>query len=194
MKNDELTKQQAEAVIKALNNAIEQGPWEESNFLKAIGKNLSEIRDNFVLQSNSYGNAQSTASAHFANQSAKRYGQQKVYIQIYSSDGKSMHSWEWIVANLPRQMISRPIYAEEEDVKAIIKTKEHKINEAYVAFYIGENDILQVHADKVPIDKLGKPRLFLKDGTLKLDNIDFFAHISDIYHYSQGRLIKVIKE
>ncbi len=190
MKNDELTKQQAEAVLKALNNAIEQGPWEESNFLKAIGKNLCSIRDSFVLQSDSSGK-DSSATRAYANQIARRHGQQKVYIQIYSSDGMNMHSWEWIVANLPRQMISRPIYADEEDVKAIIKTKENKFNEAYVAFYIiGENDILQVNADKVPIDKLGKPRLFLKDGTLKLVNVDYFVHASGIYHYSQGRLIK----
>lgn len=190
MKNDELTKQQVDAVLKAFDNAIEQGPWDESNFLKVIGKNLRGLRDNFVSQINLSESDSSDASAYLANQIALRHGQQKVYIQLYSSDGKNLHSWEWIVANLPRQMISRPIYADEEDVKEIIKTKDNKANEAYVAIYIGQNDILQVSADKVPVDKLGKPRIFLKDGTLKLDNIDYFVHEANRYQYLQGRLSK----
>lgn len=190
MKNDALTQQQADAVLQALDNVITQGPWEESNFLRVIGKNLQAMRDNFVSQMNSPEKEQADANASLANQIALRRDQQKVYIHLYSSDGKSIHSWEWIVANLPRQMISRPIYADEEDVKAIIKTKENKINEAYAVIYIGQDDILQISADKVPVDKLGKHRLFLKDGSIKLDNIVCFVHMADTYHYLQGRLVK----
>ena len=191
MKNDELTKQQADAVLQALDNALEQGPWEQSNFLKVIGKNLRTVRDDFFSQIDTAGKNRADLNAHQANQMALRRGQKKVYIQLYSADGKNMQSWEWIVANLPRQMISRPIYADEDDVKAIIKIKENTINEAYVAIYIDQNDILQISADKVPVDKLGKHRLSLKDGSLKLDNLDAFVHQSGIYHYSQGRLINV---
>lgn len=190
MKNDALTKQQADAVLKALDTALEQGPWGESNFLKVIGRNLRAIRDDFFSQIDTTENDKAVASVHLANQAALRRGLQKVYIQLYSADGKNMRSWEWIVANLPQQMISRPIYENEEDVQAIIKIKENVINEAYVCIYIDQNNILPVSADKVPVDKLGKHRLTLKDGSLKLENMDGFVHQSGIYQYSQGRLIK----
>ncbi len=191
MNNDELTTEQADAVLLALDNAIAQGPWEESNFLRVIGKNLREIRDEFVSGMESSGKVSTDAAANLVHQNILlRRGQKKVCVALYSSNGKNMQSWEWIVTNLPRQMISRPIYLEEEDVKAIIKTKENKINEAYVIIYIDENDILHVNDDKIPMDKLGKPRLLLKDGALKLSNMESFVHQSGTYHYSQGRLIK----
>lgn len=47
-------------------------------------------------------------------------------------------------------MISRPIYAEEEQVKALLKTKENKQNEAYVAIYINSTDIIPF----IPIKQL----------------------------------------
>ncbi len=190
MRNDQLTKQQADAVLRALDDAIVQGPWDESNFLRVIGKNLRLIRDEFVSRVESAEKGSAEATTSLANQLALRRSQQKVFIALYSSDGKNMQSWEWIVTNLPRQMIARAIYANEDDVKAIIKTKENQINEAYVAIYIGEHDILQVSADKVPVDKLGKPRLLLRDGSLKLENIDYFVHQSGTYHYEGSRLVK----
>jgi intracellular multiplication protein IcmQ len=87
-------------------------------------------------------------------------------------------------------MISRPIYADEEDIKALLRTKENKANEGYVSMYISQSDILPLQSDKIPVDKLGKPLLTLKDKSLSLDNINRFVHKSGIYQYSQGRLVK----
>lgn len=190
MKSEALTKQQSDAVLQALNTALEEGPWNESNFLKIIGKNLRAIRDEFANEIES-SIKKPDSNAYLANRIALRRGQQKIYIALYSSDGANLRSWEKILANLPRQMISRPIYSDENDVIAIIKTKEFSINEAYVSIYIGENAILEISADKLPLDKLGKPLLSLKDNALNVDNIIFFVHESNTYEYTQGRLIKV---
>lgn len=190
MKSEALTKQQSDAVLQALNTALEEGPWNESNFLKIIGKNLRAIRDEFANEIES-SIKKPDSNAYLANRMALRRGQQKIYIALYSSDGANLRSWEKILANLPRQMISRPIYSDENDVIAIIKTKEFRINEAYVSIYIGENEILEISADKLPLDKLGKPLLSLKDKALNVDNIIFFVHESNTYEYKQGRLIKV---
>ena len=46
--NDELTKQQVDAILKALDDAIQQGPWGTSSFLRVIGKSLLEIREGFA--------------------------------------------------------------------------------------------------------------------------------------------------
>lgn len=187
---DELTEQQTNDVLKALDDAIEKGPWEESNFLRVIGKNLREIRENFASQLSISEQERSKVEAHLANKAAIRSGQLEIFVALYSSEGNNLQSWERIVANLPRQIISRPIYANEDDVKFIIKSKENKINEAYVSIFINQSDVLPVAEDKIPLDKFGKPLISLKDRAINLENISRFIHLTNIYSYSKGRLIK----
>ncbi|KTC66541.1 IcmQ protein (plasmid) [Legionella adelaidensis] len=185
---EELSEQQHEAILKALEEAIESGPWEESSFLRIIGKNLRDIRDKYEQQIQ--GSEKNKTASNLATQTALHNDQIEVFIGLYSFDGSNMQSWERILTNLPRQMISRPIYAEEQDIKNIIRTKENKINEAYVAIYINQLDILPTSSDKTPTDKLGKALLTLKDKSLSLENITRFVHISGIYKYNNGRLLK----
>lgn len=187
---DQLSDEQSAAILKALNEAIENGPWDQSSFLKVIGKNLNQIRDSFLSQLGARTPSQLKAQSHLVNQMATRGDQQEVYVSLYSADGANLVSWERIVANLPRQMISRPIYAAEEDIQALLKIKENKINEAYVAIYINQVDILPMTREKAPTDKLGKSLLCLKDKTLILDNISRFVHQSGVYRYERTRLIK----
>lgn len=190
MKN-ELTKQQIDAILKAFDKAITTGPWDKSNFLRVIGKNLKELRDNFANQLGSNQDlAKSTREALPAKRNLQETGQQEIFIALYSSEGSNLQSWERILANLPRQIVSRPIYDNEEGVKALIKSKENKVNEAYVAAYIAQADILSIPQDKRPLDRFGKPLMSLKDRSLSLDNIIRFVHISGNYQYTKGRLIK----
>ncbi|HRD69094.1 MAG TPA: Dot/Icm secretion system protein IcmQ [Legionella sp.] len=188
---DRLSDEQNDAILNALNDAIEKGPWEQSSFLKVIGKNLVEIRDDFLTQLGASTKAQLRAESNLANRLALRSGQQEVYVSLYSADGNNLQTWERIVANLPRQMISRPIYAREDDIKSLLKTKENKKNEAYVAIFINQGDILPLAPDKASVDKLGTVLLALKDKTLNLDNISRFVHFTGTYHYVQGRLTKI---
>lgn len=189
---DELTEQQAQTILKALDETIATGPWEESNFLRVIGKNLREIRENFAKQLGGDLRMQEKykTESNLANRIALRAGQQEVFIALYSTEGTNMQAWERILANLPRQMISRPIYADEKDVQYSIKAKANKANEAYVAIYIDQNDLLTVAQDKIPMDKHGRPLLSLKDRSLNLENIIRFVHLSGVYRYSKGRLVK----
>lgn len=187
---DELSEQQTDAILKALDEAIGAGPWDESNFLRVIGKNLREIREGFANKLNAPELEKSRIAAHLANRIALRSGQQEIFVALYSSDGANLQSWERILVNLPKQMISRPIYANEEDIQAIIKTKTNKNNEAYVSMYISQSDILELSPDRTPKDRLGKPLLTLKDKSLSLDNINRFVHTTGTYQYGQGRLIR----
>lgn len=187
---DELSEQQTDEILKALDEAIANGPWDESNFLRVIGKNLREIRDEFFNQLHAPGHEKLKVASHLANRIALRSGQQEIFIALYSSNGTNLQSWERILMNLPKQMISRPVYNNEDDLKAMIRTKENKNNEAYVSMYISKGDILTLSADRTPMDKLGKPLLSLKDKSLSLDNINHFVHASGTYLYTQGRLVK----
>ncbi|KTC68123.1 IcmQ protein [Legionella birminghamensis] len=186
---ENLGDKQAEDILKALDEAIESGPWEESNFLRVIGKNLREIRENYS-RSLSSSSAKNNSNATLLNRVALRSGQQEVFIALYSSEGNNLQSWERILANLPRQVISRPIYTDEENVKFMIKSKENKLNEAYISVFINQSDILLLSADKTPQDKFGKPLLTLKDRAINLENINRFVHYSGTYKYMKGRLIK----
>lgn len=187
---DELTEQQVEAILDALNEAIETGPWEESNFLRVIGKNLRQIRDNFISETGIIDQGVESSSESQGAYTLKA-GQQEIFISLYSSDGSNMQAWERILANLPKQMISRPIYEHENSVNYLIKSKENKINEAYVAVVINQSDLLTMPSDRTPIDKFGKPLLTIKDRALSLDNIKRFIHFSGEYYYQKGRLIKI---
>lgn len=189
--NDKLTDEQAKEILDALNKAIADGPWDRSNFLKVVGKNLTAVRDDFLSQLGASTQAQLRIEQRLANQQKLRTTQREVYVALYSSNGMNMLTWERIVVNLPTQMISRPIYALEDDIKEAIKAKENKINEAYVAIYINESDILEQAADKVAVDRLGKSLLYLKDKTLSLDNITRFVHHSGVYKLEKNHLVKI---
>ncbi|MCW8398710.1 Dot/Icm secretion system protein IcmQ [Legionella sp. PATHC038] len=190
MTKEKFTKEHNDAILKALDYAIQNGPWDKSNFLRSIGNRLVGIRDNFSKKINARSQAQIQSDTNLANRLALRGNQQEVFISLYTSDGSNLQSWERIIFNLPRQMISRPIYEQEDQVKALIKSKENKQNEAYVGIYINKTDIIPLAPDKILYDRLGSPLLTLKDRSLDLENITQFVHISGIYKYSRGRLTK----
>lgn len=191
MKKNELTKQQVDEILKILDDLVKQTGWDSSMFLRLINKNLQTIRDDFLAKVETVYHLKNTkTSSNLSNRVAIRSGQQEVYISLYSADGGNMQAWERIVLNLPRYMISRPIYALEEDVNQIIRHKENQINEAYVAVYVNQSDILSV-GDKTPYDKLGKALLTLKDQSFTLSNINRFVHTSGVYCIEHGELIKI---
>ncbi|MDX1837503.1 Dot/Icm secretion system protein IcmQ [Legionella taurinensis] len=188
MRDDDV-QEQIDILIKTLNEAIDNGPWEDSNFLRVVGKNLREIRDNFIRQVG-LSPEEKLKSAVNALQRNLHNDQQLVFVSLYSSEGQNLQSWERIIANLQRQIISRPIYADEADIVNLIKSKEKKINEAYLAIFINQSDLLLLPPDKTPLDKLGRPLITLKDKAINLDNIVRFVHFSGVYTYLKGRLIK----
>jgi intracellular multiplication protein IcmQ len=189
MKNPALSKQQTDTIIKIMDDLIVQPGWDASGFLRVVGKKLQDIRDKFANEINGGIDNKLKINATLANRVAMRSGQQEVFIALYCSEGEKMPNWERMVVNLPRQMTSRPIYANEEDVIAAGRDKENKKNDAYVSFYINHDDVLPL-GDKSPQDKLGKPLLTLKDKSLTLENINRFVHSSGTYYYTQGRLVK----
>ncbi|MGQ3892554.1 Dot/Icm secretion system protein IcmQ [Legionella sp. CNM-4043-24] len=190
---DELTDEQAREILDALDRAITKGPWEESNFLRLFGKKLRELREEFATQMVSSDMAAAASTeARQARQDLVRGGQQLVYVALYSSEGSMLISWERIIANLSRQVLSRPIYAEEHDVQFMIRSKENRINEAYLAIYVDNQDVLTLTSDKTPRDKFGKPLMTLKDRALKIENISHFVHNGLQYNYVKNRLVKAV--
>ena len=187
---DELSEEQAKAILKALDDALEEGPWESSNFLKIIGKNLRAIRDNYCDKFHLSQAEKVSLASNASKQVGLRDGQQEVFIGLYLSNGSNLQNWEKIIHNLPRQNISRPVYDDEKNVNDLIKSKENKINEGYVSVYVNQSDILPVSADKAPVERLGHRLLLLRDRAIYPENINRFVHQSGTYTLQNGRLIK----
>lgn len=188
---DKLTDEQCESIIKTLRGIIDTGPWDKSSFLSVVGKNLRQILDAFSVELGAPTVLQQQAELRMASKTARELGMIEVYVSLYSSSGNDMLSWERILASLPRQIISRPIYREEGDVKNAIRTKEHTVNEAYVAVLIQPDDILAMPPDKVAKDRYGVELLSLKDRSIQLDFVNRFVHQNSTYAYERGHLKKI---
>ena len=183
-----LSTEQVAEFVKILDSLIASASWDESSFYRAMGNKLRIIRDNVNNLYNA-DSSQNKLSSHMVNRVALRKEQQEVFIGLYSSDGTNLFSWEQILSNLPGQIIARPIYAEEEQIKNIIKSKTNITNEAYVSIYVNQNSFVSLNADKMPIDKLGQKMLILKNNSINLEYINFFVHMFKRYQYLKGRLV-----
>lgn len=189
---EKVAPEKLEAILKSLDEAIAEGPWEASNFLRIIGKHLQDIRDGLAghLHHDEDDEEAQRKVAELLNP-IDRTGKREVFVSLYTSDGSNLAAWERIIANLPRQMTSRAIYASEEDAASAARSRENRTNEGYLAIYIDEMDILTVSPEKAIFDRRGKPLLGLKDRAIKLENITRFVHENDIYAWRFGRLVKI---
>ncbi len=190
MKEENLTPEQIQAIREAFDHAIKDGPWQESNFLRTMGKRLENIRDDFLFEVGQKSGESADSPSSLDNREELKSGHQEVFISLYNSSGDQISAWERVIANLPRQLISRPIYADEQNITALIKSKGTPKNEAYVCAYINKEYIKDVPEDKIPHDRLNHPLLTVKDRALSLDDITRFVHLSGTYKYEEGRLVK----
>ena len=193
MEKNKLSEKQVNAILTSLRELLERGPWNKSAFLRVIGKKLQKTHDDFSARVGCAGRAEQ-AGLHQATQHKMKQEpletQQEVFVALYSSDGANLESWEKILTNLPRQSVSRPVYAEEKAIEKVFKERRSHLNEGYVAMYITRNTVLPTPIDKTPKDRFGTDLLTLKAKALVLDNVMRFVHATGVYTYKKGRLIK----
>lgn len=189
--NKKLTEEQYAAVLSALDEALSQGEWTSSSFLIQIGLKLKKIRDDFAQSQMDEDFSRQEISSELLKQQADSRSQMiKVFIALYAYDGGELPSWERVIANLPTQMVSRPVYANEEDLLAILRMKAKSVNDAYVSVYILPSDIIERQSEKGVFDKSGVPLLSIKNNAVKLSNLDVFVHQTGTYHYVKGHLVR----
>ncbi len=76
-------------------------------------------------------------------------------------------------------------------MRALIRSKVHKINEAYIAVYVSKTDIIPpVEKDQIAHDRLGHELLKIKEGAIKPENITRFMHATGQYVFKDNQLIK----
>jgi intracellular multiplication protein IcmQ len=122
----------------------------------------------------------------------QRSGLVEVFIAVYCAEGANVRRWESVLSNLPKQVVGRPIYKREKDIKDIIAAKENQINDGYIIAYVTEMDILKPSfRDKAVTDRFGHELIRLKDNMLKLENITKLVHLTGEYAYKNGKLTRL---
>lgn len=201
MDNNSEQRKTARELLQAIDDTIETGPWDKSVFLGAIGKKLKEIRFNFknrlrFLDPGFEETEEPVVTADTSTPIASiapllpSEGYMEAFVSLYSADGTNIQKWEKILLALDKQIVTRPVYSTEREVKTLIRSKPNRKNDAYATFFLDKLDIIPPRDGKAPLDRLGNPLLILKDTALKLTNITCFCHESGIYSFKNHTLTR----
>lgn len=181
-------------ILKALDEAIAQGPWENSLFFRGVGKKLCDARERFIadLELEEVIRAAATPESSTPTQPVLDPKFTEAYIALYQAEGNNIVKWEGMLSSLAGLSVSRPAYQNEEDIMAMIRGKAYKINDAYVAVRVLKDYILKPTDDTPPVDRFGRALLTLREGAIRGENIVRFMHVSGQYKFVNGKLIKQI--
>lgn len=186
--NPEINRQ----LMQALEDTIDDGPWDKTLLLQTIGNKLKALRDKYKYNLD-FGTEGDVVSepGHLAERVAERAGQVEVYIALYNAKGNDMAKWSKCLQGLSANIITRPIYGNELDAKSRLRTKLHDPNEAYAVIYLDKVDILEP-ADKADVlrDRTGHELLSVREGSIDPKKITRFVHNSGQYLYKDGKLVK----
>lgn len=117
--------------------------------------------------------------------------EQYVFVHLFNNKGKILSRWEAMLS--PRQLmeysVNRPIYAEQKQVEAYIRSRANDDEHAFLMMKIEQSDVLQGEASTHNHDSLDQPLLKLKERTLKEEGLIYFFHKGVRYILSRGRLV-----
>lgn len=115
--------------------------------------------------------------------------QRLVYVYLYNTHGSHFRSWQNMLSPdlFYEYSVNRPIYPDLKSLQRLLKTKENKLQHAFLAVAVSKSDIIETAAQ----DGLGQPLLKVKEGSLHFDNLISFTHNEQDYVLnSEGLLIK----
>lgn len=118
-------------------------------------------------------------------------GQQYVFVHLFNNKGKVLSRWEAMLS--PRQLadysVNRPIYAEQKQVEAYIRSRPNDDEHAFLMMKIEQSDVLQGDKSAGNYDLLGHALLKLKERALKEQGLIYFFHKGLRYILSRGHLL-----
>ncbi len=117
--------------------------------------------------------------------------QQYVFIHLFNAKGKMLSRWEAMLS--PRQLaeysVNRPVYAEQAQVEAYIRSRPNDDEHAFLMMKIEQSDVLRGIESTDNYDPQGCPLLKLKEGALKEQGLVYFFHKGSCYILSRGHLL-----
>lgn len=183
----------AKILLKSVEQAVKEGPWEKSIFLRATGKKLKDFHDKLrnilkTQEKQTLSSIHSQLAKHASN--AATGGQTEVFVSLYNSDGQNMQRWQRLLLTISSQAVSRPVYANQHDVEELIRAKPNKINEGYASVSVPNDYILTNKNNNQPKDRLGNDLVVTKDGSIKTENINYFMHDFTRYTIKNNQLVE----
>lgn len=179
-------------LIQVLEDVLAAGDWEATLFLRTAAKRLERLRaEGEELLALATGEH---STVHDMDELEQKPGYIKVFVALYQAEGNNIKKWLNLVNTLSEHSVGRPIYNEEEAVRAMIRSKPDPTRQAYVEVAIKEESIIQLNGDMVPKDKSGHDLLTLKSGAIHFDNIVEFIHGDKRYGVSYEELVLKTEE
>lgn len=182
-------------ILAALDDLLANRPWDKTIFLRAIAMQLKQIRNDYAEAISSY-----EAMVNVDPKKKIAYLQQEetektvnVYIHLYNLEGDNISKWEMLITNLEQQIVSRPVYRFENDVREVMRAKKGDLkNEAYAAISIHEKKLIVSSNDQIQRDKLGHELVGVKERAIDLSNFKYFIHKSGRYNLKGFKLIREV--
>ncbi len=120
-----------------------------------------------------------------------RENEMAVHVHLYNAKGIVLSSWyNMLTPNVFFEYsVNRPIYAERLQIENLLKSKNNKIQHAYLIVAVNAVDILQ--SDSGLKDSLGCSLIKIKEGSLSFDRLLAFVYNDQEYILNEkGELIK----
>lgn len=114
-----------------------------------------------------------------------------IYVSLFNFQGDKLNTWGKLLnaQALFDHSVNRPIYSSQEDIDTMLRSKANKNQQAYIEVRIKKDDILTTDSVNAFTDPFGYPLLRIKQGALKVENIQAFFYMSKKYRVgSDGSL------
>ncbi len=177
-------------ILKILDETLDDENWEKTLFLRGISKRLHDVRDRFSKNLGLEELLKEIEQTENGSTVATQQQNPEVYIALYQAQGNDFRKWGVLLESLAKHSISRPVYKSEEDVKAAIRAKEFKVNDAYVVVRVQADHILSPIGGKPLLDRFGRELLTIKENAIQIANIVRFVHVTGQYRYVGKMLIR----
>lgn len=172
-------------VIGIIDRVLEAGDWDSSLFLRNTVKPMKALREQAV-EAIKFLDASADESLY--QPEALEQNAVVIYVSLFQNQGDDLSKWALQLRSLSRYVLGRPIYADEADVKKLIRIKASRSCEAYVAVAIDKQFIQEGDMVLKRTDRHGSALLNLAPGAIKTSNIREFVHMDKHYYFYDGQL------
>lgn len=179
---------------------IVRATMEHDNVLRdkfEIGEKFRFVRERLNSLLDTLEKSLPPASSEKNSARAVTADQVLVYVYLYNAQGLQFRSWQNLM--VPKVFyeysVNRPIYADKNQVVALIRTKANKAQHAYLTIAVKRDQITRPADDQSPKDALGNPLIKVREGSLQIVNVIAFTHQDQEYVLNEvGELVKKDKD
>lgn len=112
-----------------------------------------------------------------------------VYVALFQMDPDNMQKWTEQLHSIDRALVTRPVYASEDAVKASIRARKNQECVGYACIEIPKKLLLKGAEQRT--DRLNQPILSLTNGRVGIDSVRYFMRAGVAYRM-RGEILQKI--